>query len=126
MDDRHTTNNDTLSELPEDIQRWTAKRRAALVLAILRGDTSVQEAARKHGLTVAEVEEWKDRYLLAAENALRSRPRAEDALKDEQIRKLERKIGQLVMDIEIFKEASKLRPFPRRRRASEARSACVL
>jgi transposase-like protein len=48
------------AELPEDIQRWTAKRRAALVLTILRGETSVQEAARKHDLTVAEVEHWKE------------------------------------------------------------------
>jgi len=64
-----------LSELPEDMQRWTAKRRAALVLAILRGDTSIQEAARRHDLTMAEVEEWKDRFLLAAENALRTRTR---------------------------------------------------
>lgn len=35
-------------ELPENIQRWSAKRRAALVLSILRGETSIQEAARKH------------------------------------------------------------------------------
>ncbi len=104
--------NGTVGELPEDIQRWTAKRRAALVLSILRGETSVQEAARKHDLTVADVEEWKDRFLLAAENALRSRPKDEEALKDEQIKKLERKVGQLVMDLEIFKEATKLRPFP--------------
>jgi len=107
-----TNKNGAVSELPEDVQRWTAKRRAALVVSILRGETSAQEAARKHDLTVAEVEEWKDRFLLAAENALRSRPRDEEALKDEQIKKLERKIGQLVMDIEIFREASKLRPFP--------------
>jgi transposase-like protein len=98
------------AELPEDIQRWTAKRRAALVLAILRGETSVQEAARKHDLTVAEVEHWKETFLLAAENALRSRPKDEEALKDEQIKKLERKVGQLVMDNEILREASKLRP----------------
>lgn len=100
------------AELPEDIQRWTAKRRAALVRSILRGETSVQEAARKHDLTVAEVEEWKDRFLLAAENALRSRPKDEETLKEEQIKKLERKVGQLVIDIEILQEASKLRPFP--------------
>lgn len=110
--DEANTNNGVLGELPEDIQRWTAKRRAALILGILRGETSVQEAARKHGLRVAEVEEWKDRFELAAENALRSRPKDEEALKDEQIKKLERKVGQLVMDLEIFKEASKLRPFP--------------
>jgi transposase-like protein len=105
-------NNDDIGDQPDDIQRWTAKRRSALVISILRGDTSVQEAARKHGLTVAEVEEWKDRFVLAAENALRSRPKDEEALKDEQIKKLERKVGQLVMDIEILKEANRLRPFP--------------
>ena len=37
---------------PESVQRWTAKRRSALVLSILRGETSAQEAARQHGLTV--------------------------------------------------------------------------
>ena len=107
-----TKNGNELAGLPEDIQRWTAKRRAALVLSILRGETSAQEAARKHDLTVAEVEEWKDRFVLAAENALRSRPKDEEALKDEQIKKLERKVGQLVMDLEILKEANRLRPFP--------------
>jgi transposase-like protein len=81
------------------------------VLSILRGETSVQEAARKHDLTVAEVEEWKDRFLLAAENALRLRPKDEEALKEEQIKKLERKAGQLVMHIEILQEASNLRHF---------------
>ena len=40
----------------EPIERWTAKRRAALVLRVLKGETSVAEAARQHGLTVAEVE----------------------------------------------------------------------
>jgi hypothetical protein len=43
------------------------KRRVALVLSIVRGETSVAEAARKHGLTVAEVEEWQKRFV-AAEN----------------------------------------------------------
>ena len=53
---------------PESPQRWTAKRRATLILSILKGETSTQAAARKHGLTVAEVEEWRDRFLLGAEN----------------------------------------------------------
>ena len=30
----------------EDIQRWTTKRKAALVLSILKGDISMQDAAR--------------------------------------------------------------------------------
>src|SRR5262249_18483188 len=44
---------------PESPQRWTAKRRAALVLSIVKGETSAQAAARKHGRTVAEIEEWR-------------------------------------------------------------------
>jgi hypothetical protein len=49
-----------MADVPEDVQRWTAKRRVALVLSIVRGETSVAEAARKHGLTVAEIEEWQE------------------------------------------------------------------
>jgi len=97
---------------PESPQRWTAKWRASLVLSILKGETSAQAAARKHGLTVAEVEEWRDRFLLRAENALRARPKDEDALKDEQIKKLKQKVGELVLDLDVLKEASKDRPFP--------------
>ncbi len=58
------------AEPPEDVRRWTAKRRAALALNILRGAPSGQEAARKHGLTVADIESWRDTFLLAAENPL--------------------------------------------------------
>ena len=98
-------------EFPENVQRWTAKRRAALVLSILKGETSAQEAARTRGLTVAEVEDWKERFLYAAKNALRARPRDEEALKDEQIKKLKQKVGELVLDMDILKEAVKGRPF---------------
>ena len=97
---------------PEEVQRWTAKRRVALVVSILKGETSVQQAARKHGLTVAEVEDWQERFLLAAENGLRARPKDEEALKDEHIKKLKQKIGELVLDLDILTEAAKHRPFP--------------
>jgi len=100
-----------MTDLPDDVKRWTAKRRSALVLSILRGETSVQEAARKHGLTVAEVEEWREKFLLAAENALRSRPRDEEALREEQVKRLKQKVGELVLDIDILKEAMKGHPF---------------
>ena len=58
-------------EVPGQGQRWTATRRAPLVRRVLKGEISVREAPRKYGLTVAELEEWRHRFLLAAENALR-------------------------------------------------------
>ena len=91
----------------ENVQRWTAKRRTALVLQVVKGETSAQEAARKHGLTVSEVEDWRDRFLAGAENALRSRPRDDEALKDEEIKRLKQKVGELVLDNDILQEAAK-------------------
>ncbi len=102
----------------EPIERWTAKRRLALVVSILQGDTSVAEAARQHGLTVAEVEHWREKFLLGADNALRTRPKDEAALKDEQIKKLKQKIGDLVPDNDILREV--LKPYPLDRRTSDA------
>ncbi len=97
-------------EQDETQKRWTAKRRSALVLEILRGDISVAEAARKHGLTVAELEEWRDRFLAGAENALRSRPLDEEAQKERELKRLKQKVGELVMDLDILQEAVKGHP----------------
>ena len=93
-----------------EIQRWTAKRRVALVLSIIKGETSAVEAARKHGLKVSEIEDWQEKFMLSAENGLRSRPRDEEALKDEQIKRLKQKVGELVLDIDILETANRLRP----------------
>jgi transposase-like protein len=101
------------SDHDEIRKRWTAKRRVALIVDILRGETSVAEAARKHGLTVAELEDWRERFLSGAENALRSRPADEEAQKDREIKRLKQKVGELVMDMDILKEATKGHPLLR-------------
>jgi len=100
-------------ETTDGVQRWTAKRRSALVLSMLKGETSAAEAARTHGLTVAQVEEWRAAFLLGAEHALRSRPRDDEALTDEQITRLTQQVGEPVLDVDILKEAMRGRPFGR-------------
>ncbi len=90
---------------PDDIQRWTARRRLALVLSILKGEITVEEGAHQHRLAASEIEEWKERMLVAGHNALRSRPRDADAIKDEQIRRLQQKVGELVVDVDLLREA---------------------
>jgi len=98
-------------EVPEDMQ-WrmamakrrtalerAAKRRTALVLSLLKGETSVAEAARKHGFKVAEVKEWQERFLLAGKEAL-SRPvpneEWEQVVRDQE--ELRREVGYEVED----------------------------
>ena len=102
----------------EPIERWTAKRRAALVVRVLKGETSVVEAARQHGLTVAEVDGWQEQFLRSAENGLRRRPKDKEAVKDEQIKKLKQKIGDLVVENDVLREA--LKPYPLGREMSDA------
>ena len=92
------------TELPDEIKRWTAKRRTALVLEILRGETTINEAARKHDLKPSEIQHWQETFLAGGENSLKSRPKEE----------LKQKVGELVMDIDILKdvqERAKADPF---------------
>jgi hypothetical protein len=63
--------------------------------------------------TASQWRSWrtgKERFLLAAENALRARPKDEEALREEQVKKLKQKIGDLVIDIDILREAAKRHP----------------
>ena len=76
------------------------------------------EAARRQGLTVAEIEDWRETFLLGAENALWTRPKDDEALKDEQVKKLKQKIGELVLDNDILWEA--LKPYPLGRKTFDA------
>jgi transposase-like protein len=60
--------------MEEEIKRWTARRKAALVLEIIQGKTSVAAASRAYDLTPAEVESWVDDAKKGMENALRAKP----------------------------------------------------
>jgi len=53
-----------------DTGHWTPQRRSALVLRIIRGETSVAEAARAHGLTPSEIDDWQRRFVRGATDAL--------------------------------------------------------
>jgi hypothetical protein len=39
------------TEIPDDVRHRTARRRSVLVLSIIKGETSIAEAASTHGLT---------------------------------------------------------------------------
>jgi hypothetical protein len=56
---------------------------------------------------VAEVDEWRDRFLLGAENALGARQKDDEALGEEEINRLKRKVGELTMDLDILREAAR-------------------
>src|SRR5688572_30099829 len=57
-----------------DPEEWSAERRCALVVRLLRGDLSIDDAAREHGLSPKQVQNWHDRFLAGASRALEPRP----------------------------------------------------
>lgn len=56
-----TKETEMAAQAAKPIERWTANRRVALVVSVLKGETSVEE-----------VEDWRENVLLGAEDALRS------------------------------------------------------
>ncbi len=47
----------------EPFGRWTAQRKATIILEILKGQLSVPEAARKYGFTQGEYRKWADEFM---------------------------------------------------------------
>ena len=61
-------------EMDEEIKRWTARRKSALVLDIIQGKTAVSESSRQFDLPPSEIESWIDQAKAGMENALKAKP----------------------------------------------------
>jgi transposase-like protein len=92
----------------DDVQRWTAKRKAAVVIEILRGKTTAVEVSRAHGLTVGEIEQWRDDFLSQGTEALRSHPRDLAAQFEAREQQLLAKVGELTLAVDILKKAHRI------------------
>jgi len=94
-------------------QRWTAKRKAAIVLEIIKGKTTAAEVARQHGLTIAEVDSWTDRFMQGAEEFLKALPKEIEERHGAEKKDLLAKIGEQAMQIEVLKkvQSQQLRDF---------------
>lgn len=60
--------------MEEEIKRWTARQKSALVQEIIQGKTTVSEASRQFDLPPSEIESWGDDGKRGMENALRAKP----------------------------------------------------
>jgi transposase-like protein len=56
--------------MEDNIKRWTAKRKMALVVEIIRGKNTVAEASRSFVLSAAEIEGWVEDANRGVENSL--------------------------------------------------------
>ena len=94
---------------PEKFERWTGQRKAAIILEVLKGQISVPEACRKHGITQGEFRAWADEYHRGGVDALKVNKKGLEAEYRAELKRLQAKIGELVIENEIRREA--MRPF---------------
>ena len=94
--------------------RFSAGRKAEAVRRLVAGE-DLDTLARELGVTAATLASWRDKYHLAGEGALKSRPRDD---RDEEILRLKAMVGELTMRNEILQEGIRIkegRPFLTRR-----------
>lgn len=95
-------------KMEEDIQRWTAKRKAALVMEIIQGKTTVSEASRSFDIAPSEIEEWVDEAKRGMENALRTKPLEIKEQYERQIKDLQEAYGEAMLELRARKKLNSM------------------
>jgi transposase-like protein len=94
--------------MDEEIKRWTAKRKSALVLDIIQGKTTVSEASRQFDLPPAEIENWVDQAKSGMENALRAKPEDVREQYERQLKELQEAYGEAMLELRARKKLQSL------------------
>ena len=94
--------------MEEDITRWTARRKAALVLEIIQGKTTVAEASQSFDLPPSDIEEWVDEGKRGMENALRTKPLEIREEYERQLKELQEAYGEAMLELRARKKLQSL------------------
>src|SRR3954468_24786292 len=93
--------------------RWSARRKEEVVLRLLRGEV-LDALARETGRPAGRVSAWREEFLDAGREGLKSRPLREE---DRRLVEAQRKVGELSMELDILRALNEeVDRRPRRRR----------
>jgi transposase-like protein len=97
-----------------EVKRWSTGRKRSVVLRLLRGEP-VDAVSREVGVTIAELEQWRELALAGMEAGLKTR--TSDPL-EARLNDAVRRVGELSMENEILRKERELqtrRPLTARR-----------
>ena len=98
--------------MDQTVKRWSAKRKAEVVLRLFRGE-SIDDVSRSVGMATHRLHEWREEALENLEDGFKQR--ANDP-KDAQLSRAKEQIGELSMENELLKRrVEKKGPFVLRR-----------
>ena len=91
-----------------EFQRWTAKRKAELILELIRGTKKLVDVCREHDLKQSDVGGWMETFLQGGEKSLKVNAEDEQAAHEREVKELRAKIGELVLEIDFRKKLQAL------------------
>ena len=86
--------------------KYTSKQKLEIVLEGLRTETSITEVCRKYGISSSMYYKWRDLFLRKGEEIFANQGNfASERAYIDKIREMERIIGRITIENEIFKKA---------------------
>ncbi len=83
---------------------WSAEQKLEIVMAGMRGDRSVRDVCREHGIAETLYYGWRDRILEAGRGALAGKEERTGELR-RKVAELERALGRKTYELEIAGKA---------------------
>ncbi len=83
-----------------EVKRWSAGRKKGVVLRLLRGEPA-DAISREVSVPIYKLEHWRDRALAGIDAGLKER---ENDPVERQLMDANRRIGELVMEVEILQK----------------------
>ncbi len=97
--------------------KWTAEQKLPLVLSILRGEDSVAEIGRRHGVSDVTLAKWRDAFLAGGAAALangRGRsPSGREAELEAELEEIKAALGEAHAELRVWRKKGALYPASR-------------
>jgi transposase-like protein len=85
--------------MDEQIKRWTARRKSALVLEIIQGKTAVSDSSRQFDLSPSEIESWIDQAKAGIESGLKAKLEDIPEQYEAQLKVLQEACGEAMLEL---------------------------
>ena len=89
--------------MASDIQRWSKRRKAEIVMRLFRGEP-LDDVSRDVGVEISRLEKWRDKAMRGLEEGLRER---EGDPIQVALDEANRRIGELSMEVELLREKAR-------------------
>lgn len=89
-------------------QRWTGRRKAEVVLEIIKGNITIVDFCRSNDLKQSEVEKWVEDFLQAGTQGLKTNPKDLKAQHRKEIEEMQKVVGEQALTIRVLKKSIEL------------------